>query len=261
MSDVRALDILEHLAALGRPARAADIGQALGIPSASLFRTLRRMLDRGFLQKDPAGYRLGLKILTLAYSVSLNLDLRDRMAPAMHRLLADSGETVELAIPDGDSLLFIDKLESSEAMRIFAAPGRRFDQHHATGPGKVLLAFTDEPRRSQLLKEPLQRFTRRTITDIDQLEHELDLIRRTGVAMDDQEGRIGVRRFTAPVFDHRRQLVAVIGFAGPSIRLPLTRKDDYSQMVLHAGQTATLAIQGHWPTFEPITPTPSSLSA
>ncbi len=250
MSLTRGLQILEYLAHTNKPISANAIAETLDIPRATCFRTVKELLQAGFLRKsnDGKGYLLGLKILTLYSAVMNQLDLRLIVRDALKKLLALSNETVELAIFDPPDMLFIDKLESPEAMRIFAQPGTRHSNLHDIAPGKVILAFADEKFTQKYLKQKLKKTTEKTITDSNILNTQLEQIRKLLYAFDDQETRVGVRRFASPIFDHKGEFIAVISFAGPTLRLPMKDKSRFISYIKESAKYATELLNGKWPT-------------
>ncbi len=249
MSLSRGLDILEYLAQTRQPISADTLADTLNIPRATCFRIIKKLLQSGYIRKsdDGKGYLLGLKILTLSSTVMDQLDLRLIVRDALKKLLALSNETVELAIFDPPDMLFIDKLESPEAMRIFAQPGTRHKALHSMAPGKVILAFADENFTHKYLQRKLEKNTEKTITNPNLLKNQLKQIRKHLYAFDDQETRIGVRRFAAPIFDHTGKFAATIGFAGPTIRLPLKDKSHFADCVIQSAKYATELLSGNWP--------------
>lgn len=245
----RTLDVLECLARTAEPISAAALAGQVGIPRPTLFRLLSDLTRRGYVQRDgtKGGYRLGLRVLSLSAAVQDRLDIRNAGQDPMHRLLGESRETVELLVPDGLEIVFVEKMDSPQSMRIFARIGSRFGVLHAMAHGKVALAFMPEEDRRSYLAGSLRKVTERTVTSRAAVQRELERIRRTGWALDHQESRDGVTRFSAPVFDHRGRFVGMVGFAGPAVRIPLRRKREFAEMVLSAARAITANLGGRAP--------------
>jgi len=155
----------------------------------------------------------------------------------MQKLMEESEETVELAILDDKEIVYIDKLESYESIRLVARIGSRYSTLHPTAVGKVFLAYMPEEDFESIIRERgLKRFTENTITDAEKLKEELKEIRAKGYGFDDQEVKLGVRRIAAPIFDHSEKIAGVIGIAGPTFRMRRERKEELGRMVKQAAE-------------------------
>ncbi|HIE44179.1 MAG TPA: IclR family transcriptional regulator, partial [Candidatus Omnitrophica bacterium] len=213
----RGLNILELLASEKRELGFNEILDKTGIPKPSLSRILRTLVARGYLKQSRLNkkYWLGSKLLVVGSIILDHLELREIARPYLKKLVEETGETAELGILDEGKLLYIDKMESTESIRLFARIGSRYSNLHASATGKVFLAyFSNEELESFLKNNGLPKITEETITNPSSLRKELSEIRREGYAFDDQEVRLGVRRIATPIFDHREKLAGVIGIAG-----------------------------------------------
>ena len=120
---------------------AADLASALDVDRSTGWRLARSLQSIGWLHHDPATgrYRLGLPLFELGTRVLDTVDLRDEARLVMTELVASTGESVDLAIRDGDSVVFIDKIDGTHEVRAFTRSGQRAELH-ATAAGKVFLA-------------------------------------------------------------------------------------------------------------------------
>lgn len=229
----RGIKILELLERTKDGLTFGELLEKTGIPKPSLARILNLLESYNFIRNSTDGrYRLGFKLLSLGYSVYTNLDLVREAKPFLTRLVDLTGETAELAILDREEILYIDKVESPEPIRLVARIGSRYKTLHCTAVGKIFLAYMGK----DFLKDYLSRvgpppFTEKTITDENTLIEELNLVRMKGYAFDDEEVRLGVRRIAAPVFDSLKGLVAVIGIAGPTFRITIEKKEELGEVV------------------------------
>lgn len=245
----RTLDVLECLGRAATPVSAAALSGSLRIPRATLFRLLRDLTHRGYVsrEKDRAAYTLGLRVLPLAAAVLNRMDIREASYDAMHRLLAESQETVELLVPHEDEMIFVEKMDSPQSMRIFARVGSAVPMLHLMAHGKVMLAFMSERQRGAYLRRPMRKNAKDAPVTRARLEIELRRVQRQCWAVDHQESRLGVTRFSAPVFDHLGKLAGAVGFAGPAIRLPRRRQNEFARMVLAAARSITANLGGTYP--------------
>ena len=120
---------------------AADLAAALGVDRSTGWRLARSLEQVGWLHHDPAShrYRLGMPLFELGTRVLDTIDVRDEARRVMIELVASTGESVDLAIRDGDSVVFIDKIDGTGEVRAFTRSGQRA-RLHATAAGKVFLA-------------------------------------------------------------------------------------------------------------------------
>ncbi len=229
----RVLDILELLEENKEPLSFTQILKQLHISKPTLSRLLCNLAERGYLHRNPATkkYELGLKLLHIGSSLLEKIELREKAQPFLRELMEKSGETVELGILDDDALLFIDKWETDESIRLFAKVGSRFSKLHASAPGKALLAHIPEEDFKRFTQKGLVKVTNHTITKIGELKEELKKIKKQGYVFDDQEVREGVRRFASPIFEHQGNLAGVVGIAGPAFRMPIKKKNIFGKMV------------------------------
>ena len=233
----RVLSIFELLANEQGELSFSELSSSLNIPKPSLSRLLSNLQQRGYVSHNPATrkYQLTLKLLTLGDRLLDRLDLREKARASMQKLMEKSKETVELAILDDKEIVYIDKLESYESIRLVAHIGSRYSTLHPTAVGKVFLAYMSKEDFEYIVRERgLKKFTENTITDAEKLKEELKEIRANGYAFDDQEVRLGVRRIAAPIFDHSKKIAGVIGIAGPTFRMRQARKDELGRMVKQA---------------------------
>jgi IclR family pca regulon transcriptional regulator len=165
-------------------------------------RYLVTLKQLGYLTQDIENkkYRLTTKILSLGFSFLHGIELRKRLLPHMVQLTKELDVTSLCAILDCTQIVFIERVRSTDVVNLDLTVGSRLPAH-ATSMGKVILAFLDEKRTRELIKQMnLLPITPYTITDKNLLFQELKLIRQRGYAMNNQEFLIGLRGVSAPVF-------------------------------------------------------------
>jgi IclR family KDG regulon transcriptional repressor len=115
-------------------------------------------------------------------------------------------------------VLYINKMESSKAVRMSSSVGSRAPAH-CTSAGKALLAYQAPELLNQLIAAGLKAYTPGSITSADALRAELAAVRSRGYAIDDEESEIGLRGVAAPIRNHSGAVVAAIGMAAPVQRM------------------------------------------
>jgi len=142
------------------------------------------------------------------------MDLRTQAAPILDRLNAETALTVHLAILDDGDVVYIDKREANETVRMYSAIGKRAPVH-CTALGKALIAFLDEPRLRSIAKaKGLPRFTKNTITTWTGLVANLKLVRERGYSRDNAEQQDMIHCIGAPIWDHSGKVIASISLTG-----------------------------------------------
>ena len=211
----KAFDVLELLQESEAPKSLDDVVSATQIPRSTAHRLLADLVLRGYVEKDKAGhYSLGLKLLVLGATVRHRHTLRDISQPFMIGLRNQFEETVNLGRLQGDSVLYLETVESYHAIRVTGSLGI-LDPVHATSIGKAILAWLPPTRRPALTN--WKRLTPSTICDPEEFAAELERVKKRGYALDDEESMEGGRCVGVPV------LHAGVPVAGLSISGPITR--------------------------------------
>ena len=216
---------------------AADLAAALEVDRSTGWRLARSLQSIGWLHHDPVTgrYRLGLPLFELGTRVLDTVDLRDEARLVMTELVASTGESVDLAIRDGDSVVFIDKIDGTHEVRAFTRSGQRA-RLHATAAGKVFLAAMPEDELAAYLRGRLTAATALTVTDPVVLAGIVEETRRQGWAVNRGELHIEAGALAVPVRDGAGACVAALG-----LNVPLSRLDDARIAVLVADLQAATA--------------------
>lgn len=217
----RALQLLELLADAGGALRLAELEAATGLPLPTIHRLIRSLVHNGYVRQEPSRrYALGPQLIRLGETAGRSLGSwagRQHLA----ELVAEIGETANMAVLEGDDVVYVAQVPSVHSMRMFTEVGRRVPAH-CTGVGKALLSvLPDDAVRALLRRTGMPARTARTITDPDVLISELGEIREQGWAVDNGEQEIGVRCVAVPVKDAPTR--AAISVSGPSGRITLGR--------------------------------------
>ncbi|RZU31052.1 IclR family transcriptional regulator [Blastococcus saxobsidens] len=230
----RALAVLEILGSRGE-AGVTEIAAELGVHKSTAFRLVAVLESREFVEQlaERGKYRLGFGIVRLAGVTAAQLDLTREGRRTCEELAVDLGETVNIAILDGDRVVNISQARGSGAITSYNWVGQATPLH-ATSSGKVLLAFAPEPLRKKLLGGDLPRFTDATLTTPEALERELAETRRRGWAATAEEYEMGLNAVAAPVRDAESRVVAAVSASGPAFRLTRESFDVVSSQVVAA---------------------------
>ncbi|GAA2662620.1 IclR family transcriptional regulator [Actinosynnema pretiosum subsp. pretiosum] len=188
----RAFDLLERLADAGGEASLSELAAVSGLPLPTIHRLIRTLVDLGYVrQHDNRRYALGPRLIRLGEGAGRQFGTWAR--PLLAELVDETGETANLAVLDGDEIVYVAQAPSRHSMRMFTEVGRRV-LPHATGVGKAVLAALPRDRARELLERTgLPARTPNTITDLGAMLAELDLVAERGHALDEGEQELGVR--------------------------------------------------------------------
>ncbi|MFF4016479.1 IclR family transcriptional regulator [Streptomyces sp. NPDC001843] len=188
----RAFDLLERMADAGGEVGLSELSASSGLPLPTIHRLMRTLVAGGYVrQQANRRYALGPRLIRLGESASRLLGTWAR--PHLARLVEETGETANVALLDGDEIVYVAQVPSKHSMRMFTEVGRRV-LPHSTGVGKALLAdVPDDEVRALLARTGMPAATEKTITTPEGFLAALADVRRQGYAVDDNEQEMGVR--------------------------------------------------------------------
>ncbi|MBP1704202.1 MAG: Transcriptional regulator, IclR family [Chloroflexi bacterium] len=229
----RGLKILDILSRAQDGISVTELAERLGVDKGSASRLVSTLVQHGYAEKDEETRRfhLGAQVVSLSRSLLIRLPLREAAKPFLRQLMELTGECAHLAVPAQGKVLYIDQVESPATLRVNAQVGT-MNPLHCTALGKVILAFGEVE-----LPAVLESFTAHTLTDPGQLRENLELTRKRGFAVDDEEFDLGVRCIAVPVFDFRGKLAGSIGISGPASRMRRKRLPELAGMVIEIGKS------------------------
>lgn len=212
----RAFDLLERMADAGGEVGLSELSASSGLPLPTIHRLMRTLVACGYVrQQSNRRYALGPRLIRLGESASRLLGTWAR--PYLARLVEETGETANMALLDGDEIVYVAQVPSKHSMRMFTEVGRRVDAH-CTAVGKALLAQLPPAEARRLLAEAgTPRQTPATITDVPTLLTHLDQVRAQGYALDEGEQEVGVRCVAVPLLGGPTR--AALSVSGPEGRL------------------------------------------
>jgi IclR family acetate operon transcriptional repressor len=216
----KAVSVLEIVASADEPMRFTEILQKAGQPRGSLHRQLSNLVGEGLLTLNrDHSYALGLRLLKFASQAWSSNQFRKIAEPHLKRLHEATGETVHLGVLNFTEVIYLDKVESRQAVRMHSQIGNA-SPAYCTGVGKAAMSVLPRERLAEIVARiEFRRYTQFTLPDADALSAEIEEIRRTGLAFDREEHEIGIRCIAAPVCSADRQFVAGISVTGPAYRV------------------------------------------
>ncbi len=247
----RALDILELFLDGDGTLSAPDITRRLGLPRTSVHELVSTLVARNYLAhvpEQPGRFRLGVRAYQLGSRYAEQLDLAAEGQRVAREVAETCGETVHIALLEGTDVIYVAKVDSTHAVRMVSAAGRRLPAH-CTAVGKMLLASLPEAALAERIPADgeLTAMTEHSVTSPAELHTQLALIRDRGVAVEQRESNPDVSCVAAPVRDRAGRVVAALSVSVPMIRWSeercaelagLARKgaDELSARLGHRGQ-------------------------
>jgi IclR family KDG regulon transcriptional repressor len=237
------LKLVDVLAASDQARGVTELSGELRLAKSTVHRLLQTFVSRNYVVQDPASgrYHLGLKFLELGVLVSSRLSIVMIARPHLQRLMEATNETVHLGLLEGHEVVYADKIECSQTIRMYSRVGRR-SPLHCTALGKVLLAAQPEATLRDVLRAGLAPHTARTLTTARALRAELRQVQAQGYAVDNEEFEDGLRCLAAPVWDHTETVGASMGIAGPAARIHPGRMPELIKLVQEAAAAISTAL-------------------
>lgn len=228
----KAMDVLEVIAASPEPMRFTDLLARINQPRGTLHRQIRNLIDEGLLSVNrDQTYELGLRLLRFAAKAWSRNRFREIAEPIIRNLHEATGETVHLGILSGAEVVYIDKVESRQTVRMHSQIGNA-SPTYCTGVGKAALSTLDDAQvRNLLAKVVFKKHTPSTLKDMDALIGELHDIRRDGISYDREEHEPGIHCVAAPVYSRDGHLAAGLSVTAPVFRVPMTQLREWSGLV------------------------------
>ncbi len=235
---LKALMVLECVADADQPLSAAEVAKLCKISRPTAYRLLSTLAVRDYVtQVNGSYFRLGNQALSLSKKLLDSIDLTELARPYMRKLGDLTNETVYLSTLDGTAILYIAKIESTQAIRTSCIIGTR-NNLYSTSMGKAVLAFLPADEQAWLIEQiEFKPLTPKTIVNRAALVQELTKIRIQKYAIDDEENELGVRCVGAAIFDRSGHVIAAISVSAPAYRFPIQHIEEVSSQVLDITST------------------------
>lgn len=221
----------------------SQIYQGLNLPQSSTSTLLASLITHGFLRQHEGKYHLGMLLYEFGNIAIEQFDLKTLAMQPLNHLRDKTHLACHLGILEGQSTIYLARLESPGAISIRSWLGKRLSLH-SSSLGKVLLAWLSDEQIDQLLpNETLEAKTQKTITSKSALKKELQLVKQIGWASDFGEDYDDINCIAAPVFDRNQQVVAAISTSGVSFQLTEENKERFAEYVCQAAKELSLLIR------------------
>lgn len=229
---VKGLSVLETLATQPNISGVTELAKFLGVTKSNAHRLLQTLAAQGYVRNiDRSGkYELTLKLWELGALVIDRLDLKSVGREYVESLCEVTSESVHLSMLEGTEVVYIDKAESSHAVRAYSRVGGRAPAH-CVATGKSMLAYAPPALVNAVCLELVPQ-TPATITSPSELLKELEQVRLCGHALNRGEWRPGVWGIAAPIWDASAKVCGAIGISGPAERFKPRNIKQFAPLVV-----------------------------
>jgi DNA-binding IclR family transcriptional regulator len=208
-----------------------------GLPRSTTHRTADRMIRLGWLDKPHDRYRIGNRLFEISSLAPIRHELRETVLPFLQDLFNATRTTVQLGVLEGTQILVVEKITGHRPMPMLSKVGGLIPAH-CSALGRAILAYSDAARIEAVIAAGLERRTPRTLTTATALRRELAAVPDRGLALDREEGNIGISCVAAPIFGPLGDVVAALSVTGPTA---LVRFDRIGPAVRLAAAAASRA--------------------
>jgi DNA-binding IclR family transcriptional regulator len=242
----RILDILEVVSQASQGLTLSEIGRRVGAPKSSIFPLLGTLAERRYLSfnEKENRYFFGESLFVLGNKYVNDTELIDRIRAVLLGISKKTNETLYLGILSGREVLYLARADLYSKFRVMCNPGTKAPAY-STGFGKALLSqFTSEQICGLYPEGTLEPVTENTVRTVEELNRQLDAVRRTGFATENGESTEGIRCVAVPV-KKAGKITAGISIAVPEFRYTSKREQQFKDLLLSARSEIEDLIANH----------------
>ncbi|UAL52223.1 IclR family transcriptional regulator [Bacillus sp. CMF21] len=217
----RALTLLNKLSEYPEGIQISRLAEQVGLTKSTVHRLLATLTNMNYTIKDEETdkYKIGLQVLFLSRNLINNINVVTIAKPFLEKLCQEVNETIHLCIEDRGEVIYIDKIESNQTIRMYSRIGSRAPIY-CTAVGKVLLSGMDKDKKNETISK--MKFipkTPTTITSKEEFLEEIEKVDSQGYALDNSENEASLMCIAFPIFDHNGKIIASFSVSGPNNRV------------------------------------------
>ncbi|MFY0761280.1 IclR family transcriptional regulator [Metabacillus dongyingensis] len=217
----RALTLLNKLSEYPEGIQISRLAEQVGLTKSTVHRLLATLTNMNYTIKDEETdkYKIGLQVLFLSRNLINDINVVTIAKPFLEKLCQEVNETIHLCIEDRGEVIYIDKIESNQTIRMYSRIGSRAPIY-CTAVGKVLLSGMDKDKKNETISK--MKFipkTPTTITSKEEFLEEIEKVDSQGYALDNSENEASLMCVAFPIFDHNGKIIASFSVSGPNNRV------------------------------------------
>ncbi len=236
---LRAIRIIESIARHESAPQLAEICRDVDLPKPTVYRILATLEHAGWVGREPGSkrYACGERLTSIAGDVLMRSPARAARHAILEELVEQTGETCNLTIPNVNSVLYLDRVESSWPLRVALGAGSRVPLY-SSASGKLFLSYMPKRSRDRFIRlTPLVRHTVNTLCDPAKLSRELEEIRSRGYAIDNEEYLAGICCLAVPVRDADSRVVAALAVHAPVARMRVDQALEFLPLLRQSAES------------------------
>lgn len=248
-SITRVLEIIEAISLAERPISPAELAFLLDIPKSSLHRLLQQLEADNYLQINMRGLLLpGNRMHNIALGALHSRQFKALRKAILKNLAETIGETCGIGIPDGNKMVYYDRVQTNWPLRIHLPVGSHTPVW-STASGKLYLSSLPKERRQRIIdKLPLNKLARNTLTDPFSLERDLLKTQASELGTDNEEFIDGMVACAVPIKDKDGKLFACLFTHAPVFRKNLAELLEFEPLLRQAAIELENLIKDDHPT-------------
>lgn len=203
----------------------SEVARKVGLPRGTARRLLLTLVDLGYAGFDGKLFTLRPRVLKLGFAYLYSQNLWQLAQPLMVDLVEKVHESCSIAVLDGADIVYVARVPTSaRIMSINLGLGTRLPAW-ATSMGRVLLSGLQIEELEVLWQAaaPIPAYTSKTVCEKTELLREIDVVRRQGWAMVDQELEIGLRSLAVGITDANNHIVGALNIGTHASRWPMQK--------------------------------------
>jgi len=229
----RIVSVLRCLSQKNTGTSGAEIARQVGIHRTTAYRLMSAMLEEGLLEQNESTkkYTIGLVLYVLGNQYLGTTNIAEAANTVIKKLNQLTGDAVSIGILNQSNVIMIMKEESTGIFRLSTHIGSTFPAH-ASSLGRAMLSELNEAELDNLYpEEELPKITQNTITLKKELKRELEQVRKTGVAFDNEGIYKGAFAIASPIRGRTGEITAAMNFTSPSSSMSTTKREMYAELI------------------------------
>ena len=217
----RTLSILEVLSDYSEGLGVTDISEKVELHKSTVYRLLSTLINKDYVTQDKETnrYKITFKLYELGNKRIEKMNILSASKLYSKKLMESVNEVVHLVVREGNKIVYIDKVEANNTIRMASSIGKRSPMY-CTSVGKAILAYLPVQEVEEVWNiSKVEKLTKYTITNFEDLNRELNMVKEKGYAIDNEENEMGVRCVGAPIFNRFGEIEGAISISGPAIRI------------------------------------------
>lgn len=232
----RAFDVIDALINSMQPLKLSALSEVTRLDPSGTLRLLKTLIDLGYVTRDDAtkSYLPGARAMFPLSLFHPFQELRRDAADLLFAIQRDTGATSAVQVFLGGERVVLEQRAGSNRLTPYVEPIVR-SAYHASASGKLLLSsLSPEEFAAAVGPGPFERFTRYTLTTLEELEAEIRSSRERGYFTVKEEAMLGMSSLAAPLTSLNGQVVGCMVAFGTSMQLPADRMADHGAAVKQA---------------------------